>query len=93
MFPKSDAQRQSLADSVKDILLFRSLDKVSIRGVPRLHLTIYFPTFRINERIIFRGRFTSQNGVFLALSTKRREQGCENIPDLEALFLQLYDEE
>lgn len=30
VFPKSDAQRQALADSVKDILLFRSLDKVSI---------------------------------------------------------------
>lgn len=30
MFPKSDAQRQALADSVKDILLFRSLDKVSV---------------------------------------------------------------
>lgn len=32
VFPKSDAQRQALADSVKDILLFRSLDKVRINS-------------------------------------------------------------
>lgn len=29
VFPKSDEQRQGLAESVKKILLFRSLDKVS----------------------------------------------------------------
>ncbi|XP_065226682.1 cAMP-dependent protein kinase type II regulatory subunit-like [Planococcus citri] len=33
VFPKSDAQRQALADSVKDILLFRSLDKEQMNEV------------------------------------------------------------
>lgn len=37
VFPKSDEQRQGLAESVKKILLFRSLDKVSLFLFTYLH--------------------------------------------------------
>lgn len=33
VFPKSDAQRKRLADSVQNILLFRSLDKEQMQEV------------------------------------------------------------
>lgn len=45
VFPKTDGQRSRLVDAVKNILLFRSLDKEQVSLPTKIFLKFFFLTF------------------------------------------------